>query len=174
MENIEKQMQEHQKLLSKCIAKNLPLIMALQLEIEDVKQDLSIRMLKAINRFEADRCRSMSLFLKHELKFEILDIRRRHKPHGIVGVPEDLRLEIVYLDHTEEECMPVELSANDEYDLITQDALKILHDDERSIFTRKMNGERIQKKSELSLLDKALVKLTDYFERMGGYAEAST
>jgi len=174
VDNAEKQIEEYQNILSGCIARNLPLIMALQLEIEDVKQDLYVRLLKAIGRFDTDRCRSMPMYLKHELQYEILDIRRRHKPHGMVGVPKDKRLDTISLDHESEDGAFFELPTHDEYNLISHDIAELLHDDEYSVLNRIISGERLYKKAELTLLEKARTKLTDYFpERMCRYAEAA-
>jgi DNA-directed RNA polymerase specialized sigma24 family protein len=145
--------------------------MALQLEIEDVKQDLNVRLLKAIGRFDKDRCRSLPAYLYHELQYEILDMRRFHRPHGIVGVPKDERLEFLNLDYINPDGELVEIPTNDNYDLFMHDILQILHEDERTVLLKQMDGYPIRKKSERSLLEKARMKLSDYFpERKAEYA----
>ena len=171
MKKTEQSIEEYQNILAGCISRNLPLIMALQLEIEDVKQDLNIRLLKALGRFEPDRCRSLPLYLYHELQYEILDIRRRHRPHGIVGVPKDIRLDLLYLDRRDTDGEFVEIPIDDDYDFFSHDIIQMLPEDERSVLLKKISGYPIRKKSEISLLERAHIKLSDYFpERKFEYA----
>ena len=113
--------ERHRYLLNGCVKRNLPLIMALQLEIEDVVQDLSIRLIRAIDRFDNKNTCTLPKFLYHELQYEILDIRRRHKPFGIRGVPKDLRLDVIYLDQPQHDGTYYELASKTDFDDDTND-----------------------------------------------------
>lgn len=163
--------EEYQNILVGCVRRNLPLIMALQLEIEDVVQDLSLRMFRSIERFDGDRCRSLPLFLYHELQHEILNMRRRHKPHGIVGVPRDMRIDMIYLNQPREDGTFWDLPVYEDFDVTNRDAINALPEDERSVLVRKMNGEPIRKKADRELLANARLTLSDFFsERIHEYA----
>lgn len=163
--------EEYQNILTRCVRRNLPLIMALHLEIEDVVQDLSIRMLCSVERYDETRCCAFSKFLYHELQHEILNMRRRHKPHGIVGVPRAERLDIVYLDHRENGAF-FELPVSESFEECElEEALDALPTEERCVVIRKMNGEPIRKNVERQRLARARQILADYFtERKYEYA----
>ena len=161
---------EHQNILNGCIRRNLPLILALQLEVEDVVQDLSFRLIKSIERYDSERACPLPAFLYHELQHEILDIRRRHKPHGIIGVPDDMRLDIVSLDQPREDGTFFELPAEAEYDSSYAEAMEALPADERAVVARKMSGYPIRKKAEREYLEKARETLSVYFQTTANVA----
>lgn len=162
---------EYQHILTGCVRRNLPLILALQLEVEDVVQDLTLRLFKAVERYDNNRTCPFQKFLYHELQHEILDIRKRHKPHGIVGVPRDLRLDVVYLDHPGEDGRFYEVPVDVDFDGRVDEAIGILPQEERAVVIRKMNGEPIRKKAERERLAHAREMLSGYFfERKYEYA----
>ena len=163
--------EDNRHILNGCVKRNLPLILALQLEVEDVVQDLSLRLIRAIERFDNERTCPLPKFLHHELQHEILDMRRRHKPHGIVGVPRDMRLDIVQLDHPRGDGSFFEIPTEADLDDGIDEAIGNLSDDERSVIIRKMSGYPIRKKAEREHLENARETLSKYFsERELKYA----
>ena len=111
--NLELLFEEHKGLINSVIWKNHPLLSALRLEFEDIAQELSIIMIKAIRKFDPDRSASLAAHIRCSLQYEILNIKRRYKPHGITGVPKSSRLNFLYLD-----CTP---SVEDTYELTSCD-----------------------------------------------------
>ena len=155
--------ESNRHLLHGCIKRNYPLISALRLEVEDVFQDLSLRMCRSIERFDKDQCRSLPFFLYHELQHEILNMRRRHKPYGMVGVPRDTSPDVVYLDHPKADGTYWDIPAEEDFDVSTREFIQSLPEDERTVFVRKMNGEAIKKKTERCLLASARERLAEFF-----------
>ncbi len=88
----------HKNLIPQAIWKNHVLLKALRLEDEDVAQQLSIAMLRAIGNFNPARSSSLATHIRYALQYEILTIKRRHKPCGITGVPKGGRVSFLYLD----------------------------------------------------------------------------
>ena len=162
---------ENQHLISGCVKRNMPLITALRIETDDVYQDLSLKMCRAIEKYDNRRCLSMPLFLYHELQHEILDLRRRHKPYGMVGVPKDVRPDVIFLNHPLSDGTYFDIPADDENLDSKHDISLLLTTAEHEVITRKVNGEYIRKKTERTLLSSAREKLIEYFhERMPEYA----
>lgn len=98
MESVESLFEKHKNLIQKTIWRNRPLLSALHLEDEDVAQQLAIALLLAIRRFDPDRSESLTAYLRYSLQYEILNIKRRFKPHGVTGVPQGCRVDFLYLD----------------------------------------------------------------------------
>jgi hypothetical protein len=96
--NIEQLFETHKNLIKITIWKNRVLLKALRLEDDDVAQQLSIAMLKAIRNFDPERSPSLAAHIRCSLQYEILNIKRRHKPCGITGVPKGERVSFLYLD----------------------------------------------------------------------------
>jgi len=171
MENIESAIEEYENILEGCIARNLPLIIALQLDIEDVRQELTIRMWRALGKFDEERSPSLPSFLRHELQYELLDIRRRHMPHGMKSVPRNERINVVYLDERFSDNTFPEIPVDDCYDLALHDIMKLFTEEELAVIKRKYVGESIRSKPEKSILARARAVLSEYFpERMPEYA----
>lgn len=99
MEPVESLFEQHKNLIQKTIWRNRPLLSALHLEDEDVAQQLAIALLLAIRRFDPDRSESLTAYLRYSLQYEILNIKRRFKPHGVTGIPECRRVDFLYLDN---------------------------------------------------------------------------
>lgn len=98
--NIETLFTEYEYLIGNTIRRNRPLLAALRLDEEDVKQDLSITMLSAIENFNPKLSESLVVHIKCRLQYEILNMKRNYRPHGITGVPKGERIESLYLDST--------------------------------------------------------------------------
>lgn len=147
----DKVFEEHQYIIRACIKRNLPLIKALYLEIEDVAQDLSLRMLNAIERYDSsrERCSSLSTFLYSELQYEILNMSRRHRPAGIAGAAGGKGIELFYLDKPLENGTMFEIPTTECFERFeVLDAINALPPDERNVTICKVRGEPIRKKNE--------------------------
>lgn len=164
--------EDYQNLIYWCVNKNFRLIKALQLEIEDVTQELAIRLLRAIDKFDDQRSKSMSTFLCYELQYEMLNMRRRHKPYGVTGVPKDKQLPMLFLDQPREDGTFYELSTLDDDLCDFTEAMQRLPVAEQRVVARKMQGEIIRKKADKQLLSSAQEKVTAYYqERTFNYAQ---
>jgi len=156
MQNINLLFEEHKHLISKTIWRNRPLLTALRLEDEDVAQQLAIKMLSAIQKFNPDRSASMATHIRYSLQYEILNIKRRHKPHGIAGVPKGDRLNFLCLDYTTPDGYAVEIPTDDDVSGVeVSEMLECLSDAEAEVVDLKMQGYRIRRKAHIAALDNA-------------------
>jgi DNA-directed RNA polymerase specialized sigma24 family protein len=149
--------------LHNCIARNLPLLKALRLDFEDVAQDLAVKMLRAIERFDSSRSDSLPLHIYCQLQFEILDMRCYYRPHGLAGILKGKRFRFISLDQPCDDGTVFDLPEPEKtglYDLL--DAINSLPSDERSTVLRKINGESIGKKVERETLERARSAITEY------------
>ena len=76
---------ENENMIRRVMRRNLPLIHALRLEWDDVYQELAIAALRAIESFDPSRSNSIKVHIWAKLQYAILDIKERHKPHGLAA-----------------------------------------------------------------------------------------
>ena len=145
--------EKHKSLINKAIWRNRPLLAALRLEDEDVAQQLAIAMLSAIRKFNPDRSASIAAHIRCSLQYEILSIKRRHKPHGVTGVPKDRRLDFLYLDNTLPDGSRYELPSNDDVTAVEfSELLESLSEPEAEAVRLKIKGYRLRRKTHTSAL----------------------
>ena len=130
---------------------NSPLIAALRLEYDDVFQDLSIAAIRAIDRYDPLKSESLLTHLISRLQYEILNIRIRHKCHGMTGA-EPRRMEIRFLE-INDSCTG---SVSDEFALVElREILSMLSADQRRVVSEKIAGRHHRKECEQILLEAA-------------------
>jgi len=137
---------ENQHLIGRIIKRNRRLIAALWLETADVAQDLSIVMLLAIEKFDPLRCNSLPAFLMYKMQYAILDIRRRHKPHGMTGA-KDTRPEYAYIDKVSDTGIVWEIPTYDDTGIFEMsEFLGNLTEFERETLKQRVDGHYLRKK----------------------------
>jgi hypothetical protein len=55
-------------------------------------------MLLAIRKFDPNRSASLATFIRYSLQYEVLRMKRRHRPHGVTSIPKGERLDFLSLD----------------------------------------------------------------------------
>ena len=162
--NEETLFQEHRNLISIVIWKNRPLLSALRLEHEDVSQQLAITMLLAIRKFDPDRSASLTAHVWCSLQYEILNIKRRFKPHGVTGIPKDCKPDFLYLDRLNTDGGLHELSCDDDMTAIDfHDLFECLSDAESEAFNLKIQGFPVRRKEHAAALDGVRKKYEDLY-----------
>lgn len=74
---------ENENLIKRTMRRNRLLLRALRLEEDDVYQELALAALRAIESFDPLRCDNVRIHIWAQLQYAVLDIKRRHKPHGL-------------------------------------------------------------------------------------------
>jgi len=74
---------ENENLIKRTMRRNRLLLRALRLEEDDVYQELALAALRAIESFDPLRCDNIRIHIWAQLQYAVLDIKRRHKPHGL-------------------------------------------------------------------------------------------
>jgi hypothetical protein len=156
--------EEHRPLITSVIRKNRTLLFALRLEYEDVSQQLSIAMLSAIRKFDPDKSPSLAAHIRCSLQFEILNIKRIHKPFGITGVPKGHRLDFMCLDNIGPDGSVYELATNDDVTAIEfSEFFDSLSEHEAYVVDLAIQGYRPRRKEHTSALNKARQQYTSLF-----------
>jgi hypothetical protein len=146
--------EEHKSLIKSVIWKNHPLLAALHLDFEDVSQQLSITMLLAIRKFDPNRSESLAAHIRCSLQYEILNIKRRHKPHGVVGIPKDFRPEFRYLAGELPDGSAYELPVDDDMTAVeVSDLFGGLSEQEAEAVTLRLHGHPVRRKAHKAALE---------------------
>jgi DNA-directed RNA polymerase specialized sigma24 family protein len=155
---------ENQNLIDITIRRNRRLIAALGLDIEDVAQDLSIKMLSAIEKFDPARSESLEAHIICQLQYAILDMRRQHKPHGMSGVRQGSCPEYVYIDKTSDNGAVFEIASHDDASIIEfAEVVASLSDSECEALKNKMAGHKPRKKQQTAALASVRDRFASYY-----------
>jgi DNA-directed RNA polymerase specialized sigma24 family protein len=157
---------KHQNLIGITIRRNRRLIAALRLETEDVEQELSIRMLKAIDSFNPSRSPIIEAHILSQLQSCVLDIKKRHKPHGMTGIRPGAAPEYVYADKVGDYDTVFEIPAYDDDTVVCiSDFLEGLTEYERETLNRKLEGHYLKKKQQTAAIAGIGERLKQYYNQ---------
>ena len=82
------------------IRQNYVLIKAAHLDVDDVYQNLAIRLIHAVERYRPGP-RSMKNYIFKQLHYELLNCKSTRARYGLSAAPYDLRNAVVSLDDVE-------------------------------------------------------------------------
>lgn len=156
---------ENENMIRRVMRRNLPLIHALRLEWDDVYQELAIAALRAIESFDPSRSNSIKVHIWAKLQYAILDIKERHKPHGLAAF-DRFGTSVWSLELAEEYGFSlVEASFEEQQDseLHLRQALSRLEPQERQAIVLYLDGKRPVRRAEKCSFQTALDKLRDYY-----------
>ncbi len=157
---------KHQNLIDITIRRNRRLLAALRLETEDVVQELSIKMLKAINSFDSCRSPIIEAHILKQLQYCVLDLKRRFKPHGMTGVGRDVRPEYVYIDGVSDSGITFEIPSHDDHSIVNiSDFLDGLTEHERETLNRKLEGHNPKTKRQTAVITDIRERLMEYYNQ---------
>lgn len=90
--------EEHLWCIDCVIRKNRPLMVAAQMEYDDVYQQLAIRLIKAVAGFDPEKGR-LEQHIFAQLRYELLNCKTARRLCGVTGAPKEFRREhILSLD----------------------------------------------------------------------------
>lgn len=163
--SIEILFEKHISLINSTIRRNRPLLAALRLESEDVAQDLSIAMLSAIERFDPERSESLAAHIACSLQYEILNMKRHHKPHGITGIPNGERINFLYMDDELPNSGMCEIpSYSDTSTFEVAELFDDLTEPENKVIDLKANSFYLRRKAQTAMLDGVRCKYNALYE----------
>jgi len=76
-------MVNHEHLIKAVIKQNTHRLNALRIEADDAYQELSIALLKSLKAYETLRSVSLAAYIRSQLQYAMLDMKKRCKPCGI-------------------------------------------------------------------------------------------
>lgn len=155
---------ENEGMILRTIKRNRLLLRALNLDLDDVYQDLAIAALAAIDSFNPQRSEDIQAHIWMKLQYAILDIKRRHNPHGITGMgvpaPQFYSVEL-----SEELGHPLSAPAQemDDGSYRLRHAMSRLEPQERAVVILYLDGIKPRRRAQISEFESALDKLRDFY-----------
>lgn len=143
------------------IRRNRALLIALRIDEDDAFQDLMLVLIKAIPKFDSERCDCLDKYVNAKLRFGVLDMKREYKAYGIVGGkarPLAFVSGDAALSDTE-----YFVSGSETYLEELDDAFKTLTPLERTTVQKVCAGFPVHSKTEKKSLESGRAKLRAYF-----------
>ncbi len=94
--------EDHLWCIEVIMKKNAHLIEATRLDRDDVYQQLAVRLIKAVARFDPDKGK-LRQHVFAQLQYELLSCKSVQRLTGLTGAPDDLRGAIISIDALREE-----------------------------------------------------------------------
>lgn len=155
-------MENHSYLIKAAIRRNMTLLKALRLDLDDVYQDLAMATLKAIDGFNPEKSASLAAHISAKLQYAVLDIKASHKPCGMTGL-NGSRVTFTSV----ESCFgdgALDIPVHDSFDEVEMsDALAVLTTAEREALRQHMAGIIGRKKNQCDLLAAAQEKIKSFY-----------
>lgn len=153
----------YENLIRRTIRRNYPLLLALQLEMEDVYQDLALAAIQAARAFDPTRSDSLEAHVWMQLQYAVLDMKERHRPGGLTGL-RGARPYMNSVEYDEERGFQLAAPECDDSDtrLRLRQALSCLEPQERQVVILYLEGERPRRKQRDSF-QSALEKLRTFY-----------
>lgn len=162
---------ENEEIITRVMRRNAPLLRALRLEWDDIYQELAVAMLNAINTFDPARSESLRAHIWMKLQYAVLDIKRRHSPHGMTAMGNSLSPQFYSVELAEEQGYPLPNRAYHAEDAIREQrlnqAMSRLEPQERHVVILYLNGESLRKKAQRAEFASAVEKLRRFYEAAG-------
>ena len=135
-----KTFEEYQKLINFTVYQHKSLMYAMRMEADDLKQELAIYLLRAIERYDHTQGAKPSTYFSKILRYGVLDLWKEH-----IRLKRLANLHAVPLTYVNEEGEEVSLEVpyEEDYDtdLLVRDFFRTLSKHERVTLERKLDGQ---------------------------------
>lgn len=145
-EQRDRQFTEKCELIDKVMRRHYRLIQACRMSGEDLRQDLSVRMLKDLERYNPRLCPNLDAYLRQRLGYEVLHLAAPGKRYGIPGAPLDLSFRVLSLDAKNANGQTLAIPCQDEPLAILwlRHEISALPDEQRIVINMLLSGQRIR------------------------------
>ena len=136
--------EEYYGLIDAVMRKNYGLIKMCGIAEDDVHQDLSIRMLEALGRYDSALNPNITAYLKQQLKYELLGMAAPSKRFGIPGAPRKKPFSVLSLDAENAQGQSIIIPCSDESPstIWLKDEIAALPDNQRAAILNRLVGKR--------------------------------
>ena len=137
--------EEHTDLIDLVIRKYYRLIQSCRLNEDDVRQDLSIEMLEAIEKYNPEIGPSLRIYLKQRLGYTIMNMVVPSKLYGVPKAPRTKSFQVLSLDAPDLNGVPMQIPVFDDHPacILIQDEINLLPDSQRAVITDLLYGKRV-------------------------------
>lgn len=141
-----RQFREKYPLIELVLRRHYRLIRACRMSGEDLRQDLSVRMLRDLERYNPRRCPNLDAYLRQRLNFEVLHQATPGKRYGIPGAPLDLSFRVLSLDAKNRDGHTLTVPCPDEQlaSLWLRHEIAALPDNQRIAINKRLSGKQVR------------------------------
>lgn len=153
--------EEHLGLIDQVIHEHHGIIRSARLSKEDVRQDLSIMMLEALEEYDPKAGLSLETYISQELSYGIMNMVAPSKLYGVPWAPQQQPFQVVSLDSVNDNGKSMDVSILDERPacIWIQDEIASLPDAQRAAINKLLYGERVH------CNNKSLLKARRYLQK---------
>lgn len=143
--------EEKKGLIDRSIWKHHRLARACGLREEDVRQELAVRMLEALDRYDADRCPNLDAYLMLWMKYRLWHMAEPSKRLGMPETPKKKAPSMLSLDARTAAGYQIDPPWTDqpEQDDWLEREIASLPEPQRDTVDRLLSGERVSRKDKL-------------------------
>jgi len=136
--------EEKTHLINNTMHRHRALIRACRMEDADVYQQLSLRLINALNKYAPAKCPNIDAYLMLQLRYELLEMKAGSKLTSVTGSPKK-GFSLISLDAREMAGYPVEdfVHAEPSHLLWLENEINTLPATQKSAISRILSGRRI-------------------------------
>lgn len=136
--------EEKEYLVNVTMNKHHRLLRACRMEDDDVYQELSLRLLEALDKYDAAKCPNIDAYLTLQLRYRLLNMRACGKLTGIPGAPKR-GFSLLSLDARDKNCFMIQIPTYDEKPnvLWLEQEIASLPPVQRGTLNRLLSGKRV-------------------------------
>lgn len=136
---------EKAALIDRVVRRHYRLLRACRMSVEDIRQDLAVRMLKALDLYDARRCPNLDAYLTQQMNFELWHLTAPSKRYGIRFAPNHPSFRVLSLDARNMTGHTIQVGRTDEQFAVLwlTDEIASLPDRQRAAITKLLWGKRI-------------------------------
>jgi len=131
-------------LIDRTVKKHRSLIRGAHLDEDDVRQELAIRLLKALEDYDPERCSNIDAYIALMLRYRLMHLRNNSKRHGIPKAPRK-GFSVLSLNAPGMLGYETEVPSYDDNGNVTwlENVIASLPKPQRDVVDRALSGERV-------------------------------
>jgi len=140
---------DKEHLINMTMNRHRPLIRACRMDLDDVCQELSLCLLKAIEKYDPAKCLYMDAYLMLRLRYHLWNMKACSKLTGVTGAPQK-GFRLLSLDTREADgySLPAPAGDNPNNALWLEHIISALPAAQKSVITRILSGKRVSVKNK--------------------------
>ncbi len=162
---------EKSALIDQTLKRHSRLLQACRLSWEDARQELAVRMLECLDRYDANLCPNLDAYLVKQMNYTLFHQLAPSKRYGIPNAPKVQDFRVISL---EDRCTNSPTADKPEALLWIKEEIAALPDSQRTVIQRLLNGDKIRssnkelRSARLRLRKKGMASFGQlYFKKKG-------
>lgn len=137
--------EERAPLINRVMCRHYRLLRACRMSSEDIRQDLAVRMLEALDAYNPTLCPNLDAYLIQRMNYALWHLTAPSKRYGVRFAPNDPSFRVLSLDAKNMDGHTVQVGRTDEQLAVLwlRDEIVTLPDRQRAAITKLLWGKRI-------------------------------